>query len=614
MPMLMVMAEARCSQFPVSTTGATTDSNLQAFGPKVAYNPDKSEALIVWFADKIDTAFEVYGQIVSTKTGKSLYGNDFQISKMGTVETDTRYDAMTPSVAYSTKEREYLVVFQGDQEGQDNAFEIYGQRVSETGELLGTRSFQISQTGADPTDSKYLAANPHVVYNSRDNVYYVVWEADAEGNSHAVEIWGAVVSVVGDVSPIQRLSFMGIVDTDTAFNGFYPDVAYNSVDNEYLVVWQGENATHHAFEAYGQIVEGATGLRIGKNFQISDMGIDPTSTSFRAFRPKIEYNPTGNNYLVVWYGDTDRVGANGVLNIYGQIVTAGGGLQVPPSFPISQMGESAFDPTYDGVHPDLTYNANQDEYFVVWEGDEPGQDDANEVYAQRLTGAQGAKAGSRSRLSVTGANDADSSYVVQKATVTYASGERKFVAAWGADSQGAKEAYEINVALVGEDGVGIVGDFCSDAAPASTSRNTTAAAILVVVALLVIFGIGFVVYKIRANRQKAEAERAAAAAAAAREANRGGAAAAKSAHKGPGTHKSRKVKVSRKKKSRKPPTASRVTKGLNAEPSYSYVSYETYTYEFDDEISSDSRGGSKLARVDGAVDSGSGFYSDEARV
>ena len=57
------------------------------------------------------------------------------------------------------------------------------------------------------------------------------------------------------------------------FGAFNPALAYNSLNNEYLVVWQGDDSTDGEFEIFGQRLNAATGAGIGANdFRLSDMG------------------------------------------------------------------------------------------------------------------------------------------------------------------------------------------------------------------------------------------------------------------------------------------------------------------------------------------------------
>ena len=161
----------------------------------------------------------------------------------------------------------------------------------------------------------YDAVRPAAAYNPVQDVYLVVWQGDDNTGSlvdEEFEIFGQLVEadtgaeIGGDV----RLSDMG-PDGDSNYDAFRPAVAYNSTQDEYLVVWHGDDNTGllvvNESEIFGQRVAGATGAEIGGDLRLSDMGPDGDPV-YDAIRPAVAYNPTQNEYLVVWEGD-DNTGS-----------------------------------------------------------------------------------------------------------------------------------------------------------------------------------------------------------------------------------------------------------------------------------------------------------------
>ncbi|MCP4590710.1 MAG: hypothetical protein GY842_08195, partial [bacterium] len=73
-----------------------------------------------------------------------------------------------------------------------------------------------------------------------------------------------------------RLSDMG--QGNPNYTARYPAVAYNSDDDEYLVVWGGDHNTDglvdNEREIFGQRVDAVTGAEIGADIRLSDMGPD----------------------------------------------------------------------------------------------------------------------------------------------------------------------------------------------------------------------------------------------------------------------------------------------------------------------------------------------------
>ena len=105
-----------------------------------------------------------------------------------------------------------------------------------------------------------------------------------------------------------RLSDMG-PDGNANFDAFDPQVVYNPTQTEYFVVWEGSDDTDFGNgplvagedEIWGQRVDAATGAEIGTDLRLSDMGPDGNA-NFNAFNPQVVYNPTQNEYFVVWAG------------------------------------------------------------------------------------------------------------------------------------------------------------------------------------------------------------------------------------------------------------------------------------------------------------------------
>ena len=107
----------------------------------------------------------------------------------------------------------------------------------------------------------------------------------------------------------------------------------------------------------------------------------------------VAYNSASNEYLVVWAGDDDT----GTLvederEIFGQRLNAATGAQVGGNdFRICTMGPNG-DTNYDARDPAVAYNSVNNEYLVVWEGDDNTGtlvDGEFEIFGQRLTATGG---------------------------------------------------------------------------------------------------------------------------------------------------------------------------------------------------------------------------------
>jgi hypothetical protein len=385
------------TDFRLSDMGTDGNVLFGAFAPAVAYNSTDNEYLVVWQGDDnsgalVDNEFEIYGQRVQAATGAEI-GSDFRLSDMGLLDGNTNYTAQAPAVAYDRTDNQYLVVWNGDDNTPplvDNEYEIFGQRVQADGTEILPNDFRLSNMGPDGSVS-YEARDPAIAYNGTDNEYLVVWQGEDDTwplVMNEFEIFGQRVqadtgSLVGtDI----RLSDMG-TDGLTAYGASNSAVAYNGADNEYLVVWVGDDMVDNEREVFGQRVN-ADGTEIGTNdFRLSDMG--PDGDIFHsAFNPAVAYNSTNSEYLVVWWGDDDTGGlVNNEYEIFGQRLNADGTEVDTNDFRLSDMGPDG-DTAYAARNPAAAYNSTNSEYLVVWQGDDntpPLVDNEVEIFGQRFS-------------------------------------------------------------------------------------------------------------------------------------------------------------------------------------------------------------------------------------
>ncbi len=480
--------------FRVSETGADSDPRRDAFNAAVAYNSTNGEYLVVWQADDPGAGlggddFQIIGQRIDALTSLEI-GGQFLISDL--VVGDREFGAFRPAVAYNSIDNEYLVVWEGDDdigplvEGES---EIFGQRLdADPGSFgeIGDNDFRISTMGVDG-NRDFGAFRPSVAYNATDNEYLVVWEGDddtrslVEGES---EIFGQRLDAdpgsFGEIGADDfRISSMG-VDGNREFGAFHPAVTYNHADNEYLVVWDGDDDTPPLVEGeseiFGQRLDadpGSFGEIGADDFRISDMGPDG-NRDFGAFFPVLAFNSTEVEFLVAWEGDDDSSAlVEDELEIFGQRLDAAGGEQ-RGDFRISQMGPDG-DPGFDAFRPAVTYNSNDNEYLVVWQGDDelvplthkndPPAAAELEIHGQRLDAA-GVEIGDDDfRISDMGLSDGDPDFdAFEPAVIHNPDLERSLVAWHGDDDTGAlvDEELEVYAQLLG-----IVADLAVDKQAAS---------------------------------------------------------------------------------------------------------------------------------------------------
>ena len=203
------------------------------------------------------------------------------------------------------------------------------------GRPIGASDLNISNLAGDQ-------GNPSVAYNAAAGEYLVVWH-----NERAVypDIQAQRVGVDGELvgGPFYIAGGPG-------FQRRNPDVVYNPVRHEYLVVWE-ELPDGGESNVFAQRV-GATGLLIGSP---TGMGNTPVQTS--RFRPAVAHASTSDLYMVVWqnllHGNTSH-------DIEAQILR-GDGLLFSGDFRVA-IGSA----TLDHTEPDIAYNRSRNEHLIVW--------------------------------------------------------------------------------------------------------------------------------------------------------------------------------------------------------------------------------------------------------
>ncbi|MEL6824475.1 MAG: hypothetical protein AAFP70_22170, partial [Calditrichota bacterium] len=335
------------NDFRISDMGPDANGAFDAFNAAVVYNSIENEYLVVWSGDDDkNEEFEIWGQRIDAATGEEVGVNDFQISDVGP-DGQINYDAFQPAVAYNNIQNEYLVVWYGDDNQTslvNDEFEIFGQLLDASGNEIGTDDFRISFMGDDGfTDAEALA--PDVAFSSTSNSYLVVWHGDdaTDGTvDDEMEVYAAGITAGGFLQNMFdiRLSDMG-PDGDTGYAAMNPAVVFNSVDNEFLVIWEGDDnngsLTESEFEIFAQRFDSDLFSEVGINdFRVSEQGSDGDQ-SIDANNPAVAFNSNTNEYLVVWQGDSDTPPlVNQELEVYGQILSSGTNLtKVATSFRIN---------------------------------------------------------------------------------------------------------------------------------------------------------------------------------------------------------------------------------------------------------------------------------------
>ncbi len=432
---VIVDPEIGSNDFRISDMGVDGSTASSANTPVVAYSSVQNEYLVVWAGADSGNS-EIFGQRIDATTGAQVGSNDFAISSQTAPNS--------PAIAYSSVQNEYLVVWRGDGGSQN---EVFGQRIDAVlGVEVGSDDFLIS-------DAAGFTSFPAVAYGATEDEYLVVWFGqDDTGtlNIQDTEVFGQLIDAAtgADVGPNDfRISDLG-PDIDIGYNNaaLFPEVAYNSTNNEFLVVWFGNDDVLPAIdgdvEVFGQRIDATNGAELGSNdFRISNMG--PDDLTKQAVLPAVTYNPTDDEYLVVWQGEVDTgVFVDGEVEIHGQRLAGATGAEIgADDFRISDMGP---DGTADAIafRPSVVHAPAHGEYLVTWYGDDgtaPLVVGEREIFGQRLDAATGAEIGHNDfRISDMGP-DGDAAFGVdplgfgEAASAAYNTTTGEYLVVWPAD-------------------------------------------------------------------------------------------------------------------------------------------------------------------------------------
>jgi hypothetical protein len=197
---------------------------------------------------------------------------------------------------------------------------------------------------------------------------------------HLSEIFGREVLSSGQLLASLRVSGAG------AIAALHPDVTYNTLDDEYLVVWQDSRErgpTFRGVDIYAQRLARDSGqLRRGG----VDVLVSGPRMTWMDEQAAVAYNATSHEYLVVW-----RDGA-----IRAQRVSAAG-VRVGPTMRLAGAAGDTWEPSIAVVFN--TFPPRQ-EFLVTWTDDRfvDVEGRGEDIFAQRLT-PYGSRIGRHQRIS-----------------------------------------------------------------------------------------------------------------------------------------------------------------------------------------------------------------------
>ncbi len=217
-------------------------------------------------------------------------------------------------------------------------------------------------------------------------------------------------------------------------------LAYNSKDREFLAVFTTEGANR---QIWGRRVTDL-GTPIGDPFPIT--GIPAPG---EARQPAVAYSRKVNGYLIAFVADP--LTNDDEFEIWVQRVDADGGVVRSP-FRVSQIGADGDDDRGPLSNPSLTYNDDDDQFLVAWDGDHEA-DEEFEIFAQRI-GATGNEIGPETAVSATPGADRDA----LAPAVAYDPQAKRYLVAWQDDGFSADDETDVFGQLLNPAAVPVGGD------------------------------------------------------------------------------------------------------------------------------------------------------------
>jgi hypothetical protein len=334
----------------VTTGGAVTDptgfaistGNGDQFTPALSFNG--SQYLVVW-ADQRDLSVsdsDIYGTLVSTGAVVA--------APTGMIISSGSSDEQHPAVA--SNGANYLVVWQDYRNSPVSGTDIYGVRVSTTGQVLDLSAIAVCSAGGDQIVPAVTAAG---------SGYLVVWEDYRNAGTTGADVYGARVSGAGVV-----FDSSGMPISSASGDQRNPAAASNGTDH--FVVWQdGRNLANQGFDIYG--------ARVSSGGVVTDAsGLPLTQAAGAQYFPAVAFN--GSEYFVAW-SDERNLGTSGI-DVYGTRVSTAGAVLDGAGTPVTQAAGDALFPAVASAGGG---------FLVVWEDGRNFGTTQEDIYGARVNGS-----------------------------------------------------------------------------------------------------------------------------------------------------------------------------------------------------------------------------------
>jgi hypothetical protein len=298
--------------FPIANYSDSVSGNTDLDSAVVAWNSQRKVWLVVWHAYGRAHDFDVFGREVSENGATS--SPSFPI-----IQDDGTQGG--PVLAYDAAHDQYWLAWVDSSSAPQR---IFIQRLSSTGQRLGTPVL------ASPPDRD--AVSPHIACSAQRCLltFRLGLSDDSAIAARSFDAAGNATSVVTNLSPT------GVTVDD-------PDVAYNSADDQFLLIFSQKQPTT-GYDIVGQVLTAAC-APVGAPINICSAVQDQS-------QPRVTYSTYLKLYLAVWTDGRDPDDTD----VFGRLL----------NHAAAPQGEAfqIYAGTYNDHQPSLSAHGTRDQFLV----------------------------------------------------------------------------------------------------------------------------------------------------------------------------------------------------------------------------------------------------------
>lgn len=378
---------------------------------QVEYNVNADVYLVAWEDQRAVGWYDVdiYGQLI--KGDGTLIGDNFAICA-------TMGQQYWPRIGVDPVRNLFLVVFEDQRNGPENG-DVRGVFIDTEGNFVDAPTSEADHTFGIATNEGHIYTCS-VAFNTQEEVYLVVWGDSRNAQEYSytgVDVYGQLVGPDGSLLAPPEPADPSVnfpIDIADAYEASVADVTYNTVTNEFYVVYGtsmgyvlGQRVDHQGqlIDPSGKpaaLAKATKACTVYPASYISDLFDNGPDCMQARVASRTEYSGNGlsktldlnqTEVQVVWKGmaqDNPEGNFNdgwgqriGFFRETGVFVTKYIDLNgdtsavMPSNFPLT-LQPDWMDPL------DIAYGASDDEFLTAWGDPRNGGYAAMDLYAQRL--------------------------------------------------------------------------------------------------------------------------------------------------------------------------------------------------------------------------------------